>query len=260
MIRPTPYKDEEARLKELESIQIMDSPPEEGYDYLTQMAAEICETPIALVSLLDDKRQWFKSRVGLAAQETPKDYAFCAHAIHQPDELFIVEDSRKDERFHDNPLDTGEPYVIYYAGVPLVTDEGLPLGTLCVIGNEPKKKPLTEKQKKILKNLASQVSNLINLRKEQIKLETALENLNELNIDLEKLSDDILSDSHSPLININRVAKFLIADKELKENSFRNRMVHSLHESSEELKEMFRTFRATKTFREKDKESKKVSM
>lgn len=255
MIRPTQYKDEEARLKELESLDIMDSLPEEDYDYLVQIAAEISETPIALVSLLDDKRQWFKSIIGLDASETPKEYAFCAHAINQPDELFIVEDARKDERFHDNPLVVGGPEVTFYAGMPLVTDSGLPLGTLCVIDNKPKEKPLTDGQKNALKSLARQVTNLLNLRKKQVELERALKELNIVNTNLEEFTNSILTDSQSPLININRVTKFLLADKELKGNTFRNRMVNSLHASSEELKEMFNTFNTIKSFRDENKKT-----
>ena len=243
MIKPADYKDDEARLEELASYSIMDSLPEEDYDYLTSIAGQICDTPIALVSLLDDKRQWFKSSHGLDATETPKEYAFCAHAIHHPQELFVVADSRKDERFHDNPLVTGGPNVVFYAGMPLVSNKGLPMGTLCVIDNKPKQQGLSESQENALKSLARQVMNLMNLRKRQNQLETALEDLSQMNNDLERFATTVLDDGQSPLININRATKFLILDRDIRQHSFRKKMVDSILDSSEKLKLMFEEYK-----------------
>ena len=138
MIPPSIPDNEKERLRELASYSIMDTLSEEEYDNLTAIASTICNTSISLVSLIDDTRQWFKSHHGLDATETPKEYAFCGHAINDPQNVLIVNDSREDERFFDNPLVEGDPYVIFYAGVPLVSQAGLPLGTLCVIDNEPK--------------------------------------------------------------------------------------------------------------------------
>ena len=244
MIKPADYKDEEARLEELASFSIMDSLPEEDYDYLTGIAAQICDTPVALVTLLDGKRQWFKSIQGLDLEvaETPKEYSFCAHAIHQPQEIFVVEDSRKDERFYDNPLVTGAPNAVFYAGMPLVSDNNLPLGTLCVADNKPKQ-GLSEGQQKALKSLARQVMNLMNLRKKQNQLETALDDLNQINTHLSRFVTTVLDDTQSPLIAINRVTKFLILDKDIQRHSFKSKMVDSLHKSSEELKVMLKEFK-----------------
>ena len=129
---------EEARIRELLSLNILDSEADANLDMITELASSVCGTPIALISLIDSDRQWFKSRVGLGATETPRDYAFCAHAINQPDEVFLVKDSTQDERFVDNPLVTGEPHVIFYCGVPIVTEAGNAIGTVCAIDNQPR--------------------------------------------------------------------------------------------------------------------------
>ncbi len=161
MISANIPSDEEERLRALFTLDILDTLEEQAYDDLTKLAAEICGTPIALVSLVDRDRQWFKSHHGLDARETPREVAFCSHAILS-DELFVIEDSSKDERFFDNPLVTSEPYVKFYAGAPLILNNSKKLGTLCVIAHEPN--TLSHVQKESLKALARQVVSQLELR------------------------------------------------------------------------------------------------
>ena len=171
MIEPRLPQDEAARLAELHSYDVLDTPPEAAFDDLTRLASRICGTPIALVSLVDAERQWFKSRVGLEASETPRKVAFCAHAIHRPAELFVVRDSLQDERFCDNPLVTGEPHVRFYAGAPLVEPTGRALGTLCVIDHQPR--DLGPDQLELLRVLSRQVVTQLELRRKCWQLDSA---------------------------------------------------------------------------------------
>ena len=129
---------EDSRLHALEDYAIMDSLPEHAYDDFVKLASAICNTPIALITLLDDHRQWFKATVGMNASETPRSQAFCAHAIMNPAEVMTVQDATQDDRFASNPLVTGDPNIRFYAGAPLVAPTGEALGTLCVIDSEPR--------------------------------------------------------------------------------------------------------------------------
>jgi GAF domain-containing protein len=140
---------EAKRLKELRKYNILDSLTEKDYEDVTFLAAVICDVPIALISFVDGDRQWFKSHRGLPGSETSREYSFCSHAIEIPDEVMIVEDSRIDERFRNNPLVTGDPGIVFYAGVSLVNKEGFGLGTVCII--DTKTRTLTESQITALK-------------------------------------------------------------------------------------------------------------
>jgi PAS domain S-box-containing protein len=152
---------EKQRLEDLRALKILDTLPEDQFDQITFLASQICGTPIALISLIDENRQWFKAKHGLAASETPRDFAFCAHAILD-DQVFVVPDSSQDERFFDNPLATGAPHVRFYAGATIISPSGHNIGTVCVIDSKPRN--LEPEKVEALKALSKQVTKLLALR------------------------------------------------------------------------------------------------
>lgn len=155
-------ENEEQRLKELLDYEMLDTPDDQEYKDIVRLASHICNTPIALISLLDSCRQWFKAEVGLGMKETSRDISFCAHAIHQ-DEVMVVENTKKDKRFTNNPLVTGGPKIRFYAGAPLISPSGQKLGTLCVLDKEAR--TLTEEQTFALETLSRHVVQKFELRK-----------------------------------------------------------------------------------------------
>lgn len=199
---------ESERLAALGAYSILDTLPEPEYDAITRIASEICHTSISLISLIDEKRQWFKSRKGLDATETHRNFAFCAHAINEPEKMLEVSDSRVDNRFADNPLVTGAPHVIFYAGIPLVSPEGQAIGTLCVIDHQPKK--LNENQVGALKALSRQVMALLELRKHKSILEHNRKELKERNQSLDAFAKIVAHDIKSPLVNIAGLLQMII--------------------------------------------------
>lgn len=175
--RPVP-PNEEQRLEILKKYKVLDTLPEKQFDDITRLASIICKMPITLISLIDENRQWFKSRIGLEAEETPREISFCQHAIMQHD-IFEIQNAHEDPRFSDNPLVTGDPNIAFYAGAPLKTSGGLNLGTLCVIDSKPNK--LTEEQKEALSILAKEVVSAMEQRKAHQHTESERQFLNDTN-------------------------------------------------------------------------------
>ena len=158
--------DDRPRIAALNSYGVLDTPNEVEFDAIVREAARILRTPIALISLIDENRQWFKAKVGLEASETPRSISFCTHAIRGPD-VFVVEDASKDARFSANPLVTGDPSIRFYAGAPLKTASGMRVGTLCVI--DSKVHPaLTERQKTDLEALADRTMKAMEARRARL--------------------------------------------------------------------------------------------
>lgn len=160
-----------ARVAALEKYAILDTDPEQSFDDLTLLAAFICKTPSAMISLVDERRQWFKSRMGVGFSETPREVAFCSVAIQQTD-VFVVPDALEDERFRNNPLVVSEPHIRFYAGAPLINEDGYALGTLCVVDQSPRE--LTVDQKEALKALSRLVLGQLEFRRNLALLKDVL--------------------------------------------------------------------------------------
>src|SRR6266576_5265150 len=154
---------EEERLRALRELEILDTAPEEEFDDLVRRAAEATGAPIAVMTLVDEARPWFKARVNLELESTDRDLSFCAHAILTPDDLTVVPDTLEDDRFADNLLVTEDPNIRFYAGAPIFTPDGYPIGTLCVIDDAPRE--LSEEQADALRELAAAVSKQIERRR-----------------------------------------------------------------------------------------------
>jgi PAS domain S-box-containing protein len=214
MIKAPLPENEKERLEALRRYNVLDTPPEEALDDLTALAAAICGTPIALVSLVDEHRQWFKSKVGIDISETPRDVAFCAHGILRKD-VMIVPDAQKDERFKDNPLVTGDPHLRFYAGVPLITSDGAALGMLCVNDREPR--TLTSEQTTALRTLGRQAVTHLELRRYAAELAEAQSQLKQFNQELEKR----VQERTSAIVSVNTVLTQEIEERRRAETSLK---------------------------------------
>ncbi len=195
---PLPENENE-RLKALRRYDILDTEAEVAYDNIVELASYICETPIALVSLVDDERQWFKAKVGLDAEETHRNLAFCAHAIHD-DKVLEVENAAEDARFSDNALVSGAPNIRFYAGAPIITNDGHKLGTLCAMDTVPKK--LNDKQRSAMQSLARQVQSNFELRYRSAHLK-------QLNETKNKFFSILSHDIRSPVKSIMGLCEYL---------------------------------------------------
>ncbi|QNR23633.1 sensor histidine kinase [Croceimicrobium hydrocarbonivorans] len=208
---PLPANEKE-RLANLYEYSLLDTMDEEEYDQITKMASLLCDVPISLISLIDRNRQWFKSRVGIESRETSRDEAFCAHAILEGEQILEVPDSREDERFNDNPLVLEDPNIVFYAGVPLISDNDMALGTLCVIDRVPR--VLTDAQKESLKILADQVVKLFELHKASLQKDRYLKELEARNKSLEEFARVAAHDIKSPLASIKAASQMILSKPE----------------------------------------------
>lgn len=200
MIEPPSIANESERLEELKGYDILDTPPEKEFDDVVKLASKVCEMPISLVSLIDKDRQWFKANKGLEATQTSRDISFCGHAIGQDNLIFEINDTRKDDRFYDNPLVKGNPNIRFYAGAVLTSPNGYGLGTLCVIDDKPR--VLTDIQKETLVVLANLVAQLIHARQIKKGLELSITTLEKSNNSLVNFANIVAHDLRSPLNNI----------------------------------------------------------
>lgn len=233
MIFPKFPDNEKERIAELKKYNLLDTLSENDFDNITALIAAICEVPISLITLLDSDRNFFKSHFGLNFNQSPRNISFCGHAILQEEEIFIVEDSTKDERFKDNPLVT-EMKAIFYAGVPLVSNNGFKLGSLCVFDHKPRK--LSKVQITSLKALAKQVVILFELRKKNKLLTEFQKELQQRNERLVKFAHVVSHDLKSPLANITSLTRLLREEniQNLSEDS--NTYLNYIEESSLTLK------------------------
>ena len=190
---PMMSSNDAARVDALQKYAILDSEPEQAFDDLTLLASYVCKTPMALISLVDEDRQWFKAKVGISATETSRDIAFCSTAIQQQD-VFVVPDALQDERFRTNPLVVSEPNIRFYAGAPLINEDGYALGTLCVIDRTPRN--LAADQEAALKALSRLVLMQMEFRRNLILLKEALNDRtreeHERERELKKVQDQLL--------------------------------------------------------------------
>lgn len=202
---------EEQRINELKRFEILDTDPEINFDEITQLASAICKTKISYISFIDSNRQWFKSTKGIDINECPRDISICAYAINFPNKITEIPDATIDDRFKDNPSVTGPLSMVFYASIPLVTENNMPIGTLCVLDSEVKR--LSTKQKQAITTLSRQVVKLLELRIKNIELEKTKNLLQTKNLALEKFTKKIVNSVSSPINSINLSLDLIASNK-----------------------------------------------
>lgn len=210
MTKPPIPNNEAERLKELHSLRLIEGLPDEDLDLITKLASDICETKISLVTLIDSKTQFFKSKHGVEIDKTSRDVAFCGHAINSPEKMLIVNDAKEDERFKDNPLVTSDPNIAFYAGMPISTKQGSALGTLCVLDSKPK--VLSTSQINALKSLTKLVERLFESRRKSLELEKVYTQMQLHKSQSEEIAYSIAHDLKNPLDSIQGFLELLQQD------------------------------------------------
>jgi anti-sigma regulatory factor (Ser/Thr protein kinase) len=233
---------EAGRLAALRRYRILDTDPEQAFDDLTLLASYICEAPIALITLIDESRQWFKSQVGLSAKETARNVSFCTHAIERPDEIMIVPNALDDQRFTDNPFVVGEPKIRFYAGAPLVTPDGYALGTLCVVDCVPR--TLNPEQMHALDALRRQTQAQLELRRNLAELREALDERDRA----EDAREQLIAELRQSLDNVNKLAGLMRYCSTCQMNLTLPAVPSSIHRVSEGVTQML----AGKGWKEED--------
>lgn len=191
---------EKSRLTTLEQLELLPLTQEDSYDNITRLASYICKVPVSLITLIGDKKQYFKSKVGTDRTEAERNISHCAHAIIHPDELLEINDTREDPRFKNNPYTLSDPPLLFYAGMPLKSGDGSVLGTLCVLDTAPR--TLEEEQRAAMKSLAKQVENLFELRGQNLNLRKVKDELKKRNNQLKDFAGTVSHDMKMPLANI----------------------------------------------------------
>ena len=221
MIKAEKPENEIERMRALLSFGILDTPAEEDYDNIVKLASEICGIPISLISFIDDERQWYKATHGVEIDVVPRDIAFCSHAILSAREALVVNDMSKDPRFSENPMVTGETQVRFYAGVPLVTSDGFPIGSICLVDDQVHE--ISDDKIVYLKMLANHVVRLLELRKTVDRLEKVEQNLTKSIKNLEEFGYVISHDLKAPIRNVVNLTEILVeeAGKNLSEDNLK---------------------------------------
>lgn len=221
------------RLEALYRYELLNTFPEKAYDDIISIAASICDVPISLISLIDEKRCWFKAKIGLEQQEAPRQTAYAAHAINQPSQIMVVEDTLADERFSDSPLVLQKPPMRFYTGIPLITPDGFAIGTLCVIDKVPRK--LKESQINTLKILAAQIVSLFELRLKKKEVTQLRSQLQYANQELESFSYSIAHELRAPLMNIQGFRNLIEEEYKQHFDDLGKEVLHELETSSNKI-------------------------
>lgn len=200
MIKADTPVNEKSRLAALEELELLPVIEDDSYNNITKLASFICKVPVSLITLIDKDKQWFKAKVGTEMCETDRDISYCSHAILNPDEILEVEDTREDYRFADNPYTLANPPLLFYAGMPIKSPDGIVLGTLCVLDFKPR--VLDDEQKSALKSLGKQVEHLLELRRQNLHLEKMRVELKKRNSQLKDFAGIVSHDMKMPLANL----------------------------------------------------------